>query len=175
MINWWSAICVKHDISPNEKDFLRVFFLISVNVIEKIYMLKTFTDIISRKITQKRGSLNKNFVNFLSLSLLLIAHLEIQALCKMQEFHLIFWCWNFVERNIFCGVSDELPETLLKLCFFTKSTHQEIKWRYWRREGCSLNLSKATKELELLPPTPPSGKTLLNNIVTKLVLKKEVL
>ena len=135
MINWWSAICVKHDISPNEKDFLRVFFLISVNVIEKIYMLKTFTDIISRKITQKRGSLNKNFVNFLSLSLLLIAHLQIQALCKMQEFHLIFWCWNFVE---------------LKLCFFTKSTHQEIKWRYWRREGCSLNLSKATKELELL-------------------------
>ena len=98
-----------------------------MNVVEKIYILKTFTDIISHKIIQKRGSFNKNFVNFLSLSLLLIAHLQIQALCKMPEFHLIFWCWNFVERYIFPGVSDELLETLLKLCFFTKSTHQEIK------------------------------------------------
>ena len=39
----------------------------------------------------------------------------------------ISWCGNFVERQSFRVVLDNLPETIRKLCFSAKFPHQEIR------------------------------------------------
>ena len=44
----------------------------------------------------------------------------------MLKFHLISWCGKFVEINSFCRISSDPPETLRKLCIFTKFSHDEI-------------------------------------------------
>ena len=56
-----------------------------------------------------------------------LAHLTLH---KISEFHLTFWCGNFVERHSFRIVSDETPETMRKLCLSTKFPHQKIRWNY---------------------------------------------
>ena len=50
-----------------------------------------------------------------------------EPLRKIMLFHLIPWYGNFVERNSFRIVSGESPETMRKVCFSTKFTHQEIR------------------------------------------------
>ena len=52
------------------------------------------------------------------------------TLRKLPWFHLISWCGNFVERHSFYIVLGESPETMRKLCLFTKFPHQEISWSY---------------------------------------------
>ena len=44
------------------------------------------------------------------------------SLRNIQRFHLIPWCWNFVERH------SESPKTLRRLCLSTKFPHHEIRW-----------------------------------------------
>ena len=41
-----------------------------------------------------------------------------------------FVVWNFLERHSFRILSDESPKTMRKLCFSTKSLHQDIRWNY---------------------------------------------
>ena len=48
------------------------------------------------------------------------------ALRKIPQFHLIYWCENFVGRHSFRIVSGDSPETMRKLCLPTKFSHQEI-------------------------------------------------
>ena len=50
----------------------------------------------------------------------------IRSLRKIPEFYLISRCVNFVERNNFPIVFGKSPETPWKLCFSTKSPHQEL-------------------------------------------------
>ena len=50
------------------------------------------------------------------------------TLRKIPQFHLIFWCGNFVERRSFRIVLGELYKTMRKLCLSTKFPHQEIRW-----------------------------------------------
>ena len=38
------------------------------------------------------------------------------ALRKIPQFHLIYWCENFVGRHSFRIVSGDSPETMRKLC-----------------------------------------------------------
>ena len=52
------------------------------------------------------------------------------SLHKIQYFHLVFWCGNFVGRYSFRKVLGGLPKALRKLCLSTKSLHQEIRWNY---------------------------------------------
>ena len=40
------------------------------------------------------------------------------------------WCGNILGAHSFCRVSGGSPETLLELCVFTKSPHQEDRWNY---------------------------------------------
>ena len=49
------------------------------------------------------------------------------TLCEIPKFHLISWCENFVEAHSFRRVSGDSPETLQKLYFSTKFSHQESR------------------------------------------------
>ena len=48
----------------------------------------------------------------------------------MPKIHLISCCGNFLWQRKVTVNESELPETLRKLCAFTKFSHQEIKWNY---------------------------------------------
>ena len=48
------------------------------------------------------------------------------SLGKIPQFHLIFWCGNFVERQSFHIVSGNSPKTMRKLSLSTKFSHQKI-------------------------------------------------
>ena len=50
--------------------------------------------------------------------------------CITAKNTVISWCGNFVERDSFRKVSDDSPETMRKLCLFTKFPHHEIRWNY---------------------------------------------
>ena len=52
------------------------------------------------------------------------------TLCKIQKFHVIFWCGNFEERHSFRRVLGASPETLRKLCLSSKFWHLEIRWNF---------------------------------------------
>ena len=45
--------------------------------------------------------------------------------------------WKFVESHSFRIVSAESPETMQKLCFSTKFSHQEIRRNYGILSDCS--------------------------------------
>ena len=49
-----------------------------------------------------------------------------RTLRKIPEFYLISWCGYLAERHSVRIVSDNLPETLQKLCLSTKFKHREI-------------------------------------------------
>ena len=55
-----------------------------------------------------------------------IKGLQNGSLRIIPKFHLIYWCWNFVERHNFPGVLGELPETLWKLCFSSKFPYKKL-------------------------------------------------
>ena len=52
--------------------------------------------------------------------------IKFRTLRKIPQFHLIFWYGNFVERHIFRIILGKSPETMWKLCLFTKFTYKKI-------------------------------------------------
>ena len=53
---------------------------------------------------------------------------NLQSLHKILYLHLISWCGNLAERHSFRIVSGDSPETMRKLCLFTKFPYHEIRW-----------------------------------------------
>ena len=67
------------------------------------------------------------------------------SLQKIPQFHLIFYCGNFVGKHSFCIDSGDSPETMRKLCLSTKFTQQKVTRNYVIFCSASLTLFQKKK------------------------------
>ena len=68
---------------------------------------------------------------------------------KVPQFHLIFWCGNFMERYNFSIISGESPKNMRKPYLSIKFPHQEIRWNYRIFRSASLYYSHCMKSVHI--------------------------
>ena len=75
----------------------------------------------------RTNSLPEAFTRMLLTEMLVRQMEKYESLRKMLQCHLTSWLGSFVESDSFRIVSGVSPETIQKLCLFTKFPHQKIR------------------------------------------------